>query len=52
MKKTLTLELTPTEWFQLKMLKAELQCNTWNDFFRKLIRNREILVRTFSELPP
>ena len=48
----LKVKLTDREWFELKELKARMHCETWDDFIKKLIRNRDTLVRTFSSLPP
>jgi len=53
----LKLKLTDKEWFELKelkaeMLKAEMHCETWDDLVKKLIKNKDILVRAFSSLPP
>ena len=48
----LKVKLTDGEWFELKELRAKMHCETWDDFFRKLIRNKDILVRAFSSLPP
>lgn len=48
----LKVKLTDKEWFELKELKAKMHCETWDDLVKKLIRNKDVLVRTFSSLPP
>ena len=48
----LKLKLSDREWFALKELKSKMHCETWDDFIKKLIENRDTLVRIFSSLPP
>jgi len=48
----LKLRLSDREWFALKELKAKMHCKTWDDFIKKLIENKDTLVKIFSSLPP
>jgi len=48
----LRLQLTDNEWFKLLEFKAQLHCQTWDDFARKLIKNKDILIKALTSLPP
>jgi len=39
-------------WYELHKLKADLHCDTWDQFFEKIIMHKKELVRLFSEVPP
>jgi hypothetical protein len=45
-------KLTDDEWFALKELKARLHCATWDELFKKILRNKDEIIRLFSVLPP
>jgi len=48
----LRLQLTDNEWFKLLEFKAQLHSQTWDDFARKLIKNKDILIKALTSLPP